>query len=198
MQIPRIPGQGGDLNDNLDRVQSELLKLSEALLLCQQELADLRQLQEHWEEQSSELRRENEELARRSAQIAGASAAFLREAYWRSRGRHAPISLRAFIAARWPALGKLFGERPPPGVLAEMDEVRRIEACSLFDARWYLERRPDVAAAGVHPALHYLRNGALERCDPGPEFDTRKYRKAHPELDAETNPLLHYLQARER
>jgi SAM-dependent methyltransferase len=33
---------------------------------------------------------------------------------------------------------------------------------SRFDAGWYLERYPDVAAAGVNPLLHYLEHGAAE------------------------------------
>lgn len=80
----------------------------------------------------------------------------------------------------------------------EMQQVRLIEASELFDARWYLERRPDVAAAGVHPALHYLCHGAAEVSDPGPNFDARAYRRDHPDLDTNTNPLLHYLQTKPR
>ena len=66
---------------------------------------------------------------------------------------------------------------------------------SLFDARWYLETYPDVAAAGVDPAAHFLENGWLEGRDPGPEFATSAYLKANPDVArAGLNPLLHFIE----
>lgn len=46
----------------------------------------------------------------------------------------------------------------------------------LFDAGWYLQAYPEVAAAGLDPALHYLAHGADEGRDPGPRFSTSGYR----------------------
>jgi len=46
--------------------------------------------------------------------------------------------------------------------------ARRLRASSAFDASWYLAAYPDVAAAGVDPALHYLRRGAVEGRAPLP------------------------------
>lgn len=185
------------MSETTERTRAELLKLSEALLMCQRELAQLRKQQEGWEEEFSRLRIENASLASRSSRLAGAMATFLADAYWRSRGRIPPISLRAFVASRWPRIHRLLGRKPPPEIVTEMEQVRLIEASPMFDARWYLERRPDVAAAGVHPALHYLRNGGPEGTDPGPDFDTRAYRREHPDLGSDVNPLLHYLQSRD-
>jgi hypothetical protein len=45
----------------------------------------------------------------------------------------------------------------------------------LFDAAFYTERYPDVAAAGMHPFLHYLRHGAGEGRKPNRWFDPDYY-----------------------
>jgi len=63
-----------------------------------------------------------------------------------------------------------------------------------FDAEWYLNTYPDVAAAGVDPAEHYLSSGAEEGRDPGPNFCTNIYLRRFPDVaTAGINPLLHYL-----
>lgn len=65
----------------------------------------------------------------------------------------------------------------------------------LFDAHWYLETYPDVAAARANPALHFLENGWLEGRDPGPEFATSAYLRANPDVArAGLNPLLHFIE----
>lgn len=74
------------------------------------------------------------------------------------------------------------------------DALRLIAASDLFDAGWYLNTYPDVAAARIKPVLHYVRHGAKEGRDPGPFFSTQKYLDANPDVkDAGANPLLHYL-----
>jgi hypothetical protein len=77
---------------------------------------------------------------------------------------------------------------------ARRDEVDAIRASDLFDARWYLERNPDVSQHGIDAALHYLNHGALERRDPGPAFDTAFYVASNPDVAAAgENPLLHFI-----
>ncbi|MFN7003889.1 MAG: glycosyltransferase, partial [Roseinatronobacter sp.] len=83
-----------------------------------------------------------------------------------------------------------------------------------FSTRFYLERSPDVARAGVHPFLHYLKWGKLEGRLPhpaylpgfpdpeadGPEvtllrrdFDVEFYEAAHPEIvQCHIDAALHY------
>ncbi len=69
-----------------------------------------------------------------------------------------------------------------------------------FDAHFYLEQNPDVAAAlppGVTPesfALqHYLTYGANEHRNPSALFDTTYYLQQNPDVAAAgLNPLLHY------
>jgi hypothetical protein len=54
-------------------------------------------------------------------------------------------------------------------------DVELVRASGLFDEAWYLERYPDVAAAGIDPVRHYLETGAAEGRDPSPLFNTRFY-----------------------
>jgi hypothetical protein len=63
-----------------------------------------------------------------------------------------------------------------------------------FDAGWYLEQYPEVAETGSDPAEHYLKVGASEGKNPGPQFDTRWYLERYPDVvAAKMNPLLHYI-----
>jgi lipopolysaccharide biosynthesis protein len=72
--------------------------------------------------------------------------------------------------------------------------ARLIRSSLLFDANWYLERYPDVRAAGVDPALHYVRHGAANFRDPSPFFDSAWYLAYYSDVAASgMNPLVHYL-----
>ena len=74
-----------------------------------------------------------------------------------------------------------------------------------FSTNLYLERSPDVRAAGINPFYHYLRHGrtegrvanahAAEMADAiGAEFDHDFYLRNHPELVGNgVDPVLHYL-----
>lgn len=64
----------------------------------------------------------------------------------------------------------------------------------LFDSDYYLRRNLDVAASGEEPVLHYLRQGAAERRDPGPYFSTIWYVEQNPDVaKSGVNPLYHYV-----
>lgn len=67
----------------------------------------------------------------------------------------------------------------------------RLRHTPLFDAEWYLQSYPDVAASGADPATHYLTYGADEGRDPGPLFSTSGYRLQG--WQGRGNPLLHHL-----
>lgn len=63
----------------------------------------------------------------------------------------------------------------------------------LIDADWYRKTYPDVASAGVDPALHYMTKGWRERRDPSPNFSTAAYFAAYPKVEESgDNPLVHY------
>lgn len=64
----------------------------------------------------------------------------------------------------------------------------------LFDADYYLERYPDVAASGIDPLSHYLDAGVREKRDPCEAFSTAGYLRRHQDVAAlALNPLLHYI-----
>lgn len=74
------------------------------------------------------------------------------------------------------------------------EQLDLLNAAPLLDAEWYGACYPDVALAGMSPAEHYLKYGALMGRDPGPDFSTRFYQKQNPDVaDSEQNPLVHYL-----
>lgn len=63
----------------------------------------------------------------------------------------------------------------------------------LMDIRWYRARYPDIAAAGLDPAIHFLRFGAAEGRWPNRYFDTSWYVAQNPDVvGAGLNPVLHY------
>lgn len=177
----------------------EVQKLSEALLLCQRELAQVREAQEPLMEQAGLCRAENTNLQAVSTYLAKALAAQLSRAYWDIHQPRSPITWRRFLTSRYPWLGRLFGWARSKAALVQVEQVSLIESSSLFQPAWYLTQHADVALAGINPATHYLQSGASEGRDPGPEFNTRRYLEEHPECERSgINPLIHYLQSSPR
>ena len=62
----------------------------------------------------------------------------------------------------------------------------------LFDAAWYLQAYPDVAAAGVDPLAHFLAHPA-ERRNPNALFDSRAWAEAR-DLDPAASALADYVE----
>jgi len=75
-------------------------------------------------------------------------------------------------------------QRPAPADVAA-------RAAALVDRDWYLAAYPDVAAAGLDPAAHFLDNPA-DRRDPNPHFDSRAYAARHRLADG-AHALIDYL-----
>ena len=90
----------------------------------------------------------------------------------------------AHASARW-LLRRL---RP----LLHWRALRIIRHSPQFDADWYLAQHPELVLFRYDPALHYLVHGARLQLDPGPDFSTENYLRAHPTLAKPGNPLLHY------
>jgi hypothetical protein len=64
----------------------------------------------------------------------------------------------------------------------------------VFDARFYLIKYPDVAAAGVDPFRHYIEHGAAEGRKPHPLFDPEYYLMGVPgSKDLRELPLVDFL-----
>jgi hypothetical protein len=80
---------------------------------------------------------------------------------------------------------------PPPSEDAK--DLEAIRNSLFFNSAHYLETNPDVRAAGMDAAFHYLVHGGREGRDPGPFFSTKAYLTRYPDVaEAGLNALLHY------
>ena len=78
----------------------------------------------------------------------------------------------------------------------EWQQVLLLHQSPYFRPAWYLRHHLTVARRGLEPALHFLRYGALELRDPGPDFDVVDYFEQHPDVRASgENPVLHAVSA---
>jgi hypothetical protein len=83
---------------------------------------------------------------------------------------------------------------PAPGVLKFEEQVRLLQESDLFNAAWYLETYPDTVAGALSPQEHYVRSGAFEGRNPGPDFDSFAYYLANPDVAQAGWPaLVHYV-----
>jgi hypothetical protein len=95
---------------------------------------------------------------------------------------------------------QLFVERLPKNlarILRQTPAVKKaiLRNSNFFDEKWYLQTYPDVAEKRKDPVAHYLRHGAKEGRNPGPQFDTRWYLANYRDVaEKGVNPLLHYIQ----
>jgi GT2 family glycosyltransferase/glycosyltransferase involved in cell wall biosynthesis len=72
-------------------------------------------------------------------------------------------------------------------------QVRRyVERTGLFDAGYYLETNPSLAAQGISPLRHYVAKGDWDGRWPMPFFDPRYYRTHAKGKLKRVNALLHY------
>lgn len=83
---------------------------------------------------------------------------------------------------------------PAHGVAPYAQQIDAIAGSGLFDATWYLQTYPDVVESGMPPLEHYVRSGAFEGRDPGPDFSTIGYYVANPDIaDTGWPALVHYV-----
>jgi len=77
---------------------------------------------------------------------------------------------------------------------------RLVLESGLFDRDYYLRNNPDIAANGLDPLAHYLKQGFRENRRPGMLFDPGFYlSQVHQRDEDSENPLVHYLeQGKER
>jgi hypothetical protein len=74
------------------------------------------------------------------------------------------------------------------------EDIELLRKSPLLDPVWYRQTYPDLRAAPIDVARHYLEHGAAEGRNPGPKFDTNFYLKQNPDVAATgVNPLVHYL-----
>lgn len=150
-------------------------RLEESLRQCRAELAAVREREEALAEDRAEADRARDQLA----ELARRVDVYLTRSEW------SPAGLRGWVKRR------LVRSVASQGEAAAAKELRK---SGLFDGAWYLSTYPEVAETGLSPALHYLRHGAAEGKDPGPEFSTKHYLGRHRQLARiGTNPLLNHL-----
>ena len=64
----------------------------------------------------------------------------------------------------------------------------------LFDAEWYSDRFPDVAAGSMDPEMHFLLHGGFEGRPASLHFDTASYLIMNPDVRRSAlNPLIHFI-----
>jgi hypothetical protein len=101
--------------------------------------------------------------------------------------------VQAFSSAADIAEGVLARLRIFP-ISAQARTARLLEASELFDRAWYRSQNQGAPLAQIAPGLHYLRYGAAQGRDPGPNFNTRKYLETHKDVAVSgINPLVHYV-----
>jgi glycosyltransferase involved in cell wall biosynthesis len=75
-------------------------------------------------------------------------------------------------------------------------QARLVARSGKFDAAWYLNTYPDIAATGANPLEHYLNHGVAEGRNPSADFDTEAYLRRNPDVARlGLNPLVHYVTA---
>ena len=85
---------------------------------------------------------------------------------------------------------------PPPAEDPQAVVQLRALVATEFDAEFYLDANPDVAAAGSDALDHFLMAGWREGRDPNPRFSTKDYLETYPDIaQAGVNPFHHYLLA---
>ena len=75
----------------------------------------------------------------------------------------------------------------------EQEDVELLKSTCLFDEKWYLKTYPDLVDSDMDPALHYLKSGYKEGCDPSVFFHSKDYFKLNPDVPVTVNPLIHFL-----
>lgn len=96
-----------------------------------------------------------------------------------------------------------YGFQFAPGPVAGTQGITLAITDPLFDAAYYLQQNPDVAAAGIDPYWHFMNVGWHEGRNPDACFDTKYYLSSNPDLAAAAgmsqvgynstfNPLTHF------
>ena len=72
-------------------------------------------------------------------------------------------------------------------------EVNIVRRSHYFSPGWYRRKYPDVKRAGIDPAVHYVRWGWKEGCNPSSAFSTSDYLSLYPDVkESGMCPLVHY------
>ena len=103
-------------------------------------------------------------------------------------GAMSALVVRAIVQYRW------LRQIPRPLVVPFERVLIAVAGADLFDPAHYLDRNPDVAAAGIPPLDHYLSFGWREQRPPNSHFDDRHYRlQAGLDDQVAVSALAHFL-----
>jgi hypothetical protein len=167
------------VTDTTATEQVEVARIREELQQSRRELAALRAEQEEWAEERAGLEYDQRQFIELTERL---DQHFIETEGSPDTGRRRRL---------------LFGSSARPASEREIADMARLRATPLFDGAWYLRENPGVAATGMSPALHYLRRGAKNGRNPGPNFDTSAYVARTIRLPRRANPLLHYVDSLE-
>ncbi len=110
---------------------------------------------------------------------------------------------RAEVRRRFAMVPSVAGMRRAPAAPSKPSrlpwalrrEEERKRRRGLFDGDFYLEKYPDVRAAGLDPLRHYVEHGAAEERKPNRLFDPAYYLRQRPEARAVgVDPLVDFLE----
>jgi len=74
--------------------------------------------------------------------------------------------------------------------VAERNLRAKLLESGLLDPEYYVRVYPDVRAARIDPALHYIRHGGVEGRTPSAEFDAEFYLATNLDIRiSNSNPL---------
>ncbi len=170
--------QQSETSRQLTAVQSEASRqLAEAREEASRQLAATRDdFAARLNEAQSECRR----VADQANRIVARAEDIIAHLSFRSEPRSASVPKRRF----WDHF---------PARRERRKELTAIRNSAFFDAEFYLNSNPDVRAAGIEAAFHYLVSGGSEGRDPGPFFSTHEYLMRFPDVAAAgANALVHY------
>ncbi len=72
-------------------------------------------------------------------------------------------------------------------------QIKAVSSSIFFDAEWYLKNNPDVQAAHMNPAYHYVVYGVRSNRNPSRFFINDEYYRQNKDVKAmKMNPLAHY------
>ena len=89
--------------------------------------------------------------------------------------------------SRWIARRKPFVN----GMIQLIAHGSRVLKSGLFDGKWYLRQRPNLAGTKLPAICHFVWRGCID--DPSPDFCSQEYWHMNPDVArAQVPPILHY------
>jgi len=175
--------QANELQLQLTERYAEIAALTKALDAAHIELSRIADLEADIEKLTTEMDARTENMSAITADLSNTSE---------TASNRANITL-ALSAARGRMASALSRGWLSPQGRAIRSHAETLRKSPLFDAHWYLNTYPDVAAFKNGPYIHYLTNGTFEGRDPGPRFSTMDYYLANQDIVGKGMcALLHY------